>query len=268
MGAGIIISAIQSFVSRINRICDFVDHMPENNYRNSYIDDGDDEIETLSRKIDKIRNIINKNEANREMMLQNISHDLKTPIAVIKSYAEAIGDGIEDVSQTQIIIEQSAKLEKKVRNLIEFNKLEYLYTDQFENVNMKEIVEKIVNNCKHISSIEFELDLDDSCFLGRAENLFTVVENIVDNGMRYAKEKITITLHNRVLSIHNDGEAISQDFIQNGFRPYSKGHEGKFGLGMSIVVKTLERFDLKLMVANENGGVTFKILEKNNEEGE
>jgi len=265
IGSLVVISTINSIVRRVNRLCSFVESMPHNNYRDSYIDDGDDEIETLSKKIDEMRITITQDEQNRDLMLQNISHDLKTPIAVIKSYAEAIADGIEDIEKTEIIISQSEKLEKKVKNLIEFNKLSHLrHQGEFEEVYMKPIIEEVVLNCKYIANIEFNVDADDSIFIGKFENYFTVVENIVENSLRYARKAITITLKDNVLKISNDGEPISEDFIKHGFRPYEKGHQGKFGLGMSIVARTLEYFNMNLEVQNEpnNKGVTFMIYPK------
>jgi len=268
VGAFVVVISIRSTVHRINLICSFVQEMPQNNYRNSYIDNGDDEIEILSRNIDDMRLTITQDEKNRDLMLQNISHDLKTPIAVIKSYAEAIFDKVEPAEKAEIIIKQAEKLENKVKNLIEFNKLAHLKEiGQFEQVVMKDIIDDVVYNCKHIASdeINFDIDLDDTVFIGKAENYYTVVENIVENAIRYAKHLIKISLKNGVLKISNDGEPISNDFIEKGFRPYEKGHQGQFGLGMSIVARTLQYFNMELEVVNEEQGVSFIIYAKDGE---
>ena len=261
---GIIIAIwMRSLVGRINKLCSFVENMPTNNYKEIYIDEGDDEILQLSLKIDDMRRTIIKDEKVKESMLQNISHDLKTPIAVIRSYAEAIGDGVEDISATEIIIDQSKKLEKKVKQLIEFNKLEYLTTEgKMEAVKMNQILTKIVNNCKHLSNLSFITDLDGSIFFGKYENYFMVCENIIENAIRYAKSKIIITLKDGVLKIYNDGKHIDEQFVEFGFKPYEKGSDGKFGLGMSIVCRTLDYFNMKVTAENNEVGVTFTIQAK------
>ena len=254
---------MRSLVGRINKLCSFVENMPTNNYKEIYIDEGDDEILQLSLKIDDMRRTIIKDEKVKESMLQNISHDLKTPIAVIRSYAEAIGDGVEDISATEIIIDQSKKLEKKVKQLIEFNKLEYLTTEgKMEAVKMNQILTKIVNNCKHLSNLSFITDLDGSIFFGKYENYFMVCENIIENAIRYAKSKIIITLKDGVLKIYNDGKHIDEQFVEFGFKPYEKGSDGKFGLGMSIVCRTLDYFNMKVTAENNEVGVTFTIQAK------
>ena len=249
-------------VKRLNKLKDFVTNMPASEYKEMYIDDGNDELYKLSLQIEGMRQTILKDESTKQAMLQNVSHDLKTPIAVIRSYTEAIEDGIEELSSTKIILEQCDKLEKKVKNFIEFNRLEYLGEETKEAVKIKGIIEKIVRAHKHIVNVKIIEELDDTVFYGRYENLYTVCENIIENAVRYARSVIRITLKNGVLEIYNDGKHIDEKFITEGFKPYEKGSEGKFGLGMSIVSRTLDIFDMKLEVKNEEVGVTFTIKRK------
>lgn len=263
IGAAIILFWAHSVTERLNTLCNFVVDMPKDEYKKAFIDDGDDEIYTLSIKIDEMRRTILNDSAARHAMIQNVSHDLKTPIAVIKSYAEAIEDGIEDVSSTSVIINQCNKLEKKVKRFIEFNKLEYLNVESFSNqILMQDVILELISNCKYLTDIEIETDLDDTVFYGRYENYYVICENILENAIRYAKKEIKITLKDGELSFYNDGKPISEQFIKQGFKPYEKGSDGKFGLGMSIVCRTLDIFDMKLEVKNCKKGVLFVIKSK------
>ena len=213
-----------------------------------------------------MRSEIYENEKTKQEMLHNLSHDFKTPIAVIKTYAEAIQDGVED---TQIsankIIEQAELLKKKVNRLIQYNRLEYFSDDKdFEDIEMNEIINDIVINYKHqLENINFVLDLEENvCFKGFKENWYTVVDNIIDNAKRYAKSEIRIVLRENRLRIYNDGDHIDDKFIDSAFKPYEKGSKGQFGLGMSIVQKTVDYFGMNLHVVNEEVGVSFIIDNK------
>ena len=62
--------------------------------------------------------------------------------------------------------------------------------------------------------------------------------------------------------IYNDGEAIDEQFLNSVFRPYEKGSKGQFGLGMSIVKKTIDFFGMNLSVRNEEGGGVSFIINK------
>jgi two-component system sensor histidine kinase CssS len=247
-------------VQRVKRLKSQVATLTPNNYKTPIEFDGNDEITDLAKTIEKMRQEIEQSERSKQEMLQNISHDFKTPIAVIQSYAEAIRDGITDQSEAGIIVKQSEMLNQKVKQLLELSKLEYLNSDQsYEMVNIKDIIINIVNNQKYRTDKKFTLELDDSKYFGVKENYYTAFSNIIDNALRYAKTKIIIKLKNKKLTFFNDGEPISQKFIDELFKPYQKGQKGQFGLGMSIAQKTCAHFNLVLKVENVDTGVIFTI---------
>ena len=247
-------------VLRVKRLQGEVQVLSRTNYQVPIEIDGNDEITDLALTIEKMRQEIQYSEKSKQEMLQNISHDFKTPIAVIQSYAEAISDGVSDISEAEVIIKQADLLNQKVRQLLELNKLEYLKDqNEFETVIIKDIIINIVNNQKYRTPIDFKLELDDSTYFGVKENFYTAFSNIIDNAIRYAKSQIIITLKNKKLTFYNDGERISDKFIEQLFRPYEKGSNGQFGLGMSIVQKTCAHFNLLLKVENVNQGVMFTI---------
>ncbi|MDE5856452.1 MAG: HAMP domain-containing histidine kinase [Anaeroplasmataceae bacterium] len=249
------------FTKRLHQLQGHILDLPKNGYNISYQDDGLDEVGELSRAIETMRVEIQKSERQKQEMLQNMSHDFKTPIAVIKSYAEAQQDGMADESSSKIIIAQAEILKNKVNRLLQYNSLEYLEKNrEFEDVDMKEVVEEVVMGYKFQTELSIELDLtEDIFFKGYRENYFTVVDNIIDNARRYAKTKIKVVLKKDRLRIYNDGEHIDEQFIKHSFKPYEKGSKGEFGLGMSIVQKTVDFFGMRLIVKNEPIGVSFII---------
>ena len=260
LGNVIILMWSRITVERIRRLQGEVQVLRRNNYQEPIEIDGNDEITDLAKTIEKMRQEIQYAEKTKQEMLQNISHDFKTPIAVIQSYAEAISDGVSDISEAEVIIKQAEMLNQKVKQLLELNKLEYLKDpSEFEDIKIKDVIINIVNNQKYRTNIRFEIDLDDSTYFGIKENFYTAFSNIIDNALHYAKTKIVVTLKNKKLTFFNDGEPIGDNFIDHVFRPYEKGSNGQFGLGMSIVQKTCAHFNLLLKVENINDGVMFTI---------
>ena len=155
-------------------------------------------------------------------------------------------------------------MKKKVNQLIEYNKIEYFSKDkELEEVNMADLIDEIVLNYKYqLNDINIELELDrEVYFKGYRDNWYVVIDNIIDNAKRYAKTTIKIILKTDRIRIYNDGEHIDEKFINNQFKPYEKGSNGEFGLGMSIVQKTVDIFGMNLIVVNEEIGVSF-IIEK------
>lgn len=252
----------KNFVKRIKNIQYHIMDLPKNKYNSIYVDERLDEIGELSQSIENMRQEIAHHEHTKQEMLQNISHDFKTPIAVIKSYAEAQQDGMADEDSSKIILQQAEILKKKVNKLLQYNSLEYLSKDkEFENVDLFEIITEVLNNYRYETNIKFDLDIQKDCyFKGYRENYYTIIENILDNAKRYAKSTIKIVLRPNRIRIYNDGEHIDKVFINGQFKAYEKGSNGEFGLGMSIVKKTVDFFGLNLKVVNEEyGGVSFII---------
>ena len=269
IAALIILSLIASFwinklLKRLKALQNHITNMSKEKYEVEYLDDGDDEIRELSESIEIMRLEIKDSETTKREMLQNVSHDFKTPIAVIKNYAEAIVDGVVDTSDANIIIKQADILRTKVNQLLQYNRLEYLNKDKpLEEVDLADVCNEVVNNHKVNTKIEFKLELEPCVFEGYRENFVTVVENIVENALRYAKTVIYIQTKENKVTIYNDGEPIEEKFLNSKFKPYEKGSKGEFGLGMSIVQKTLDFFGLSLSIYNEErGGVSFIIYKK------
>lgn len=197
LGNAIIFIWSNLLVVRIKGLKNDVLGLSKNNYETEISADGYDEITDLSKVIENMRIEIYKNELVKTEMLQNISHDFKTPIAVIKSYAEAIAAGITGIEDAATIIKQADILSHKVKQLLEWNKLEYIKSsDSFIEVNMKDLITNVANNHKHYINIAFELDLDDSIYMGIKDNYYSMLNNIIENSLRYANSLIRITLNN------------------------------------------------------------------------
>lgn len=246
-------------VGRIEVLNNRVLSLPKTDYKNPIQIEGRDELTKLAQSIETMREEIKLNEDTKQQMLHNISHDLKTPIAVILSYAEAIKDGISDTNEASEIIIQANKINRKISQLLHLNRLEYLKdASNFTNVKVKNVIERIVTNYKYKFS-NIQTKLDNSIYFCIEDNLEIAIANIIDNAVRYVRSVIKIELKNKKLTIYNDGENIEKDVIKHIFSPYEKGNKGNFGLGMSISKTTFNHFKLDLKVENTKDGVLFTI---------
>ena len=77
--------------------------------------------------------------------------------------------------------------------------------------------------------------------------------------MRYADKTIKITAKNNRLTLYNDGPNIDPALLEGIFTPFRKGIKGEFGLGLSIVKKTLNILGYDITIKNEKKGVSFHI---------
>lgn len=254
-----------SLVNDIKILKKKIKNINNNNYNLALNHEFDDEIYSLNESIEAMHEYLMNNESYKNQLYQNISHDFKTPITVIKSYIEAAEDGIETPEETmKVIKEQIDILENKVHSLLYLNKLNYL-SEQEEQLksrtNLSEVVLASVEKFKLIRpELTFKLDIDDKeIYRGTYDMWETIIDNLLNNFMRYAKKEIKITIKNQKITLFNDGPNIDKSIIDNIFTPYKKGLNGMFGLGLSIVKKTLELLKYDISVDNVKNGVNFII---------
>ena len=253
-----------SLVTRIKKIKGKIDNIDNDDYKFES-DNYDDELHTLDLAVDNMRVYLKENETYKNQMYQNISHDFKTPITVMKSYIEASEDGIETKEKTlEIIKEQLKKLEIKVHSLLYLNKLNYI-KDQKNNLNVtldiKNIVNSSVDKFKMARpDVKFTLEMDNNTtFRGSADMWEAIIDNILNNFIRYAKKEVKITIKKNVITLYNDGPNIEENILNDIFTPYEKGIKGVFGLGLSIVKKTLQFLKYDITIENAKNGVKFII---------
>jgi two-component system, OmpR family, sensor histidine kinase CssS len=231
-----------------------------------------DEVGELARAIVGMNQEIRRQEQLKEEMVQNISHDLKTPIATIKSYGESIKDGIYPYETLEksvdVIIEHANRLEKKVHSLLLLNRMGYLIAEDkgTDKTEMKDVIEKVLLSLKVIKpAIKLKTDLTSCSYYGSEEPWRVVIENILDNALRYAKSEISIDLKSDYCIIYNDGPTIPENRIEQIFKPYEKGTGGQFGLGLAIVRRVLTAYHYTIRIKNLNIGVQFIIEKEKND---
>ena len=226
--------------------------------------DRNDEIGEVGEAIVEMNEELSKQQSIREEMVQNISHDLKTPIAIIKSYSESIKDGIYPYDTLEksvdVILDNANRLEKKAYNLNTFNKLGYL-VDSDKEVMMAPIIEKVILDTNSIrSDINVQTELDNKVYFhGEEEPWRIVVENLLDNSLRYAKSLVKIKLSKNMLEVFNDGDLMSKERITKLFKPYEKGTKGNFGLGLSIIKRVCDTYGYNVLGENMDNGVIFRV---------
>ena len=254
-----------NLVNRIKRIKDKIDNINNDKYNHKPDERYQDELYTLDKTVEDMRVYLREQEEYKNQMYQNISHDFKTPITVMKSYIEAYEDGIETKKKTlEVIKEQLKKLEIKVHSLLYLNKLNYI-KDQKNNLNVtldiKNIVNSSVDKFKTARpDVKFTLEMDNNTtFRGSSDMWEAIIDNILNNFIRYAKKEVKITIKRNVITLYNDGPNIEENILNDIFTPYEKGIKGVFGLGLSIVKKTLQFLKYDITIENAKNGVKFII---------
>lgn len=209
-----------------------------------------DEIGSLADSMNVMQKKLKYADENEKLFLQSISHDLKTPVMVIMGHAEAIIDGIyiDSVEKTaEIIRDEALNLEKRIKEILYFNTLEYMLENNVENesVDLGQVVNNMIDRFNVLKNdIHWELDIHKSLVWGDMEKIQVSIENILDNALRYAKTTIKISLKNKngfsTLEIYNDGNSIKNEDMERIFDNMYKDKTGNFGMGLAISKKIID----------------------------
>lgn len=237
------------------------------------------EIEELSEVLNNAKNEIRKVSDLRKDLIANISHDLRTPLTMVKAYAEMIRDlsGDNPVKRNehiQVIIDEADRLSNLVNNLLELSKLE---SGNIElNIKNFSIVEKL-NDCmtryqlvieQNGYDIKYEPD-EDRIISADPDKLDQVIYNFINNAINYTGENKVIrvkqiNLENAVrVEVTDNGKGISKELLPKVFDRYYRDAKVKrdvvgTGLGLSICKEILKCHKFAFGVQSEEGkGSTF-----------
>lgn len=230
-----------------------------------------DEIGKLGESIELLREQIIRQDEAQQTLLQHASHELKTPVMVIRSYAQSIIDGIYPKGNlegtVQVIEEEAERLEKQIRDLLYLTKLDYLATheNKYTEFDFTQLLEEVIERLRwQRSELDWEVDCTPIRVQGDKEQWKVALENILDNQIRYAEQKIIVILkedtnNELLLTIWNDGPHIEDHVMERLFHQFTKGYKGEFGLGLAITQRIATLHGAEIWAGNENAGVSFTI---------
>lgn len=269
---------ISFFTSRIisKKIADpvqelklFAEEIAKRNWNVKVPKNDNDEIGLLTKALEEMRDSLKLYEERDRQFLQSTSHDLKTPVMIIKGYAQSIIDGItinSEQSGAEVIKIEAERLERKITQLLKLNTLSHSleYNKSKEYIRLDRILKNLISKFKIIKpELNWVVDLKEIEIQGDAEAFLIAFENILENQLRFAKNSISIKMNenkkNEIL-ISNDGPHFQVEDPNILFETYTKDISGKFGLGLSIVKQIIKSHNGTIEAYNTEKGVEFKIL--------
>lgn len=230
-----------------------------------------DEIQSLGQAMNKIAGDLSDYHLSQKRFLQNVSHELKTPIMSIMGYAEGLQDGVvEDKDKAlSVIISECERLQRMVSEVLYLSKLETVeefYSFKGEKLNevLKAAQEK-VQAFVGTAGISLNLKLDEDCSIEMdRDKLMQAVLNLITNAVRYAKSFIVLetrlTKDLAHIMVWDDGPGMDETELSQVFERFYKGKKGNTGLGMTITKAIVEKHGGTIEAKNRpEGGAEFSL---------
>lgn len=220
-----------------------------------------------------------KMENMRQEFLANVSHELKTPIALVQGYAEGLKEGINDDPESRefycdVIIDEAGKMNQMVKNLLTLNQLEFGEEDlQFERFDIVELIHGVIQSCEILitqSEANVIFREEGPVYVwGDEFKVEQVVRNYFTNALHHVNEEHVIEIklisdeENVRISVFNTGQPIPEDDLDQIWDKFYKVDKartreyGGNGIGLSIVKAIMNSFHKDFGANNYNNGVEF-----------
>ncbi|MGG0730482.1 sensor histidine kinase [Bacillus paramycoides] len=241
---------------------------------NDEIGDLANSINVMSDKLHEAHQDLTDRNEHLKRFMGDVTHELKTPIALVKAYSMGIKDGLDDGTFVDTIIKQTDQISNLIEELLRFSKLERDVL-QKEEFPIESLVQSIVDKHKielESKGIHMQVDFntDNSIVYADINKMRMVFQNLISNAIKYTTNqniKITLEEKNDVVyfQVQNgiDTEGIKD--IDKIWEPFyvlessrSKEKSGT-GLGLAIVKSILERHGFEYGVSVEDGEIQFYI---------
>lgn len=311
-GFTIIVAGIAaSFISRkftdpILELNDIAKSMSRLDFNKKYrITDTDDEINNLGKSInsmsDKLEKVIkqlkqtnielekdieekSRIDEMRKQFISDVSHELKTPIALIQGYAEGLIENVNTDEESkkfyaEVILDESTKMDKLVKQLLELMKLEYGKRDfNNEKFDIIELIQEVIRKSKVMleeDNITVKFDNKDFIYV-MADDFYIeqVMTNYFINAIKHVEEvdgkkEISITIDTNIetnkvrIKVYNTGKNIEEEDLNRIWNRFYKvdtsrnREKGGTGIGLSLVKAIMNNYKNEYGVVNKENGVEF-----------
>lgn len=232
------------------------------------------EINELNETLNNTQKELSKLNETRRDLLANVTHDLKTPLTMIKAYAEMARDLNKNNTgkredNLNIIIEESNRLNLLVNDILDLSKSESdMYTLNKEEFELNSFIESIIHRFDYLKEEGYKIKFDSKdkyIIIADKQKLEQVIYNLIINAVNYTGRNKTVTVkiedykkHIRV-SILDTGKGIGKEEIDKIWDKYYKNEKNHkrnkigTGLGLSIVKNILIKHNFNFGVESEVG---------------
>ena len=291
---------VRTIYKPILRLVNISKEMSKLNFNVKYDVESDDELGILGGSMNELSDkleetIIELKQANYELQndiaqkekidemekdfISNVSHELKTPIALIQGYAEGLTECVNDDEQSRefycnVIMDEADKMNKMVKNLLSLNQLESGgNTLQYEKFELNMVISGIVSSLDYLlkqENIQVDFCPKEDIYVYADEfKMEEVVTNYLTNAIHYAKGEKQIRISEEKIgkrvriSVFNTGDQIPQEELDNIWGKFYKVDKartreyGGSGIGLSIVKAIMNAHGTECGVNNLENGVEF-----------
>ncbi len=278
---------ISRFVTNpLKKMEEFAGKISKGNYNARIKITSDDEIGHLQKTLNRMAEHLTEIESMRKSLVQNVSHDLRTPLTSLKGYIEMVTDSEfthEEKSKAIQVIK--SEVERMESMLEELSKLSAIDSKKYEIHCKKMLLGNCVRNATNLMKIDataknlyLKTDIKEVYINGDEKRIREIIINLLSNAIKFTeKGGVTVKVYKEkgraVVSIKDTGKGIRKENINKIFDRFFRGEKsrsktsGGIGVGLTIVKELAEAMKGEIAVKSEIGKgsefvITFPAIKK------
>lgn len=239
------------------------------------------ELSELGDVMNQMAYKLEESDIEQKTFFQNASHELRTPLMSIQGYAEGLKYGVFDSDEDRnnaidVIIDETGRLSGLVENLLSISKMDMSKSGGYEvkkqNIDARRIYDTVIDRVRgnfihEDKAIIIDMKIRKTYIYANENDMFRCLENIFSNCLRYCKSAVTFRCikdesgNNVIYEISDDGPGISPEVISHLFERFSKGSDGKHGIGLALAKAIAEEHGGTVKAYNKpEGGACFEVI--------
>ncbi|MDO4420779.1 MAG: HAMP domain-containing sensor histidine kinase [Eubacteriales bacterium] len=239
------------------------------------------ELSELGDVMNQMAYKLGESDIEQKTFFQNASHELRTPLMSIQGYAEGLKYGVFESEEDRdnainVIIDETGRLSSLVENLLSISKMDMSRSGNYEvkkqNIDISKLYDTIIDRVRgnfihNDKSIINDFNAKNVYVYGNENDLLRCIENIFSNCLRYCKTAVTFKCrtdksgNNVIFEISDDGPGIAPEVQEHLFERFSKGADGKHGIGLALALSIAEEHEGTVNAYNKkDGGACFEVI--------
>lgn len=236
---------------------------------------GSDEIAELARAFNDLVDSVEREDAVRRAFAADVAHELRTPLAVLRSQLEAVQDGVVEPAPAlfRSLHDETLRLGRLTADLETMTSADSVEFDLHRRpVDLADVVARAGAALSHRFAerqLRLILSTEPAAVSGDEVRLQQVVTNLLTNTLKFVPPGGSVTVSTRTvdgraeLDVHDDGPGISPDDLAHVFERFYRGHQvrtGGSGIGLAVVAALVHAHGGEVTVVNlPDGGASFRI---------
>ena len=239
------------------------------------------ELSELGDVMNQMAYKLEEADVEQKTFFQNASHELRTPLMSIQGYAEGLKYGVFESDDDRdnaidVIIAETGRLSSLVENLLSISKMDMSRSGNYEvkkqNIDARRICDTIIDRVRgnfihSDKAIINDIKIKSTYIYANENDLIRCLENIFSNCLRYCETAVTFRCltdkqgSNVIFQISDDGPGISEEVIEHLFERFSKGADGKHGIGLALAKAIAEEHNGTIKAYNkQDKGACFEVI--------